>query len=155
MCERVTEWDTEISWEPNNPEAVLVATDGSYAALGLKPHFDDEDQRCVVLLWRSPCFAELGSPNDEALPGHRLYKKGLASIRWAGIVLPSELVARLERQNRVHPRHDPSRFKDLVHYVLPLKECVVEVVACSASLERYEGPPARAAIQAIGDAARQ
>jgi hypothetical protein len=154
MGEQVIEWEAGVAWEPNAPEAALVATDSSHAALGINPHFDDEDQRCVVLLWRSPCFAELGSPNDEALSGHRLYNKGLASIR-AGIVLSSELVARLERQNRVHPRHDPSRFKDLVHYVLPLKECVVEVVACSVSIERYEGSPARAAIQAIEDAARQ
>ncbi len=158
MREQVVEWETrgllgtEVSWEPNAPEAALVATDGLYAALGLKPHFDDGDRRCVVLLWRSPHFAQLGSPNDEALPGHRLYPKGLACIRWAGIVLSSELIEQLERQSRVHPRHDPSRFNNLVHYVLPLKECTVEVVACAVSVKRYEGSPAQAAIQAIYDA---
>jgi hypothetical protein len=43
----------------------------------------------------------------------------------------------LEKQNNVHSRHDPSRFKSLVHYVLPLKESVVEVVADSIALQRH------------------
>ena len=47
--------------------------------------------------------------------------------------------------NRVHPRHGPPTFHALSHNVLPLKECVAEVVAPDAQLLRDEGPPNLAA----------
>ena len=91
----------------------------------------------------------MGAPNDEALRGHRLYQRGLAELRWAGLVEDSERIARLEQANRAHPRHDPERFAQLRHYILPLKEGVVEVIAETISVQRRPGTPLHAASFAL------
>jgi len=61
---------------------------------------------------------------------------GLSRIVWAGEVRESTLIAEPERRNHVHPRHDPQRFDGLRHWVLPLKEVMVEVVADSVEVAR-------------------
>lgn len=149
MAERVVEWPLAARWEPNAPDAILMSTDGGLTALALEPHPDDADRRCVVLIWRGTNLARMSTPNDEARSGHRLWSHGLASPLWAARVEDSALVAELEMGNRVHPRHDPAMFHRLSHYVLPLKECTVEVVARDAQLLRDEGPPFIAAGRAL------
>jgi hypothetical protein len=86
-------------------------------------------------------------PNDEAISGHRLSERGLQGPLWAGVVHGSELIERPERQNRVHPMHRASLFDGLTHYALPLKECVVEVVASEMAVQRVAGTTAEAAVQ--------
>lgn len=150
MTEHVVELDLGTSWDPNTPAALLLADDVGRTVLALKPHPDDQDRRGVVVVWngsRSSCMTD---PNDEAISGHRLYAKGLSEVLWAGLVVESELVRALERQNRVHPDHDPSRFSPLSHHVLLLKECVVEVVATHVAVRRVAGTPAQAAIAESG-----
>jgi len=39
------------------------------------------------------------------------------------------LIQELETRNRTHPRHIAARYAELTHYVVPLKESIVEVVA--------------------------
>jgi hypothetical protein len=90
----------------------------------------------------------MGNPNDEALNGHPLYEKGLREIDWIGLVQDSELVASLERQNSVHPFHDPEWFANMRHHVLPLKETTVEVVAATLSIVRVTGTTVQAAVAA-------
>ncbi len=90
-------------------------------------------------------------PNDAAISGHRLYGRGLDQVLWAGEVLDSEWTADLERRNRVHPSHQPERFSELRHFVLPLKEDTVEVVARSV-LMRSARPRSRPRTLALPDA---
>lgn len=104
----------------------------------LRPHPDDTDTRAVRIEWRGCRAALMSAPNDEALAGHRLYDKGLQEVLWAGEVHDSAWISELERQNRVHPSHDPSAFAHLRHFVLPLKECVVEVVAGLPAVTRVD-----------------
>lgn len=75
-------------------------------------------------------------PNDEARSGHRLYDVGLREVLWLGEVYESGLIAELERRNRVHARHSAEQYTALRHWVAPLKECTVEVVAHSLRVER-------------------
>ncbi len=80
---------------------------------------------------------QLHSPHGRTrrgIPGHRLYSRGLAGTRGIGIVRESELISSFQVANRVHPRHDPSRFDSLEHFVVPLKENLVEVVARSLTV---------------------
>lgn len=145
MAERVIPTAGSITWEPNAPEAVLVSDDHGRSALGLRAHFDDPDQRCIVLLWRGVRYASLGGVNDETIAGHRLYERGLRDLRWLGEVQQSELITVLEKQNRVHPQHQAALFADLVHHILPTKECTVEVVARHLSRTRLDGSTLEAA----------
>jgi hypothetical protein len=99
---------------------------------------DDPDQRYVVLRWRSSFASRMEPPDDEARSGHRLYDVGLKEVRWIGEVFDSALIAELEERNRVHDRHKPARFADLRHWIIPLKQCTVEVVGRSLGVERRE-----------------
>jgi hypothetical protein len=149
MTERVVSALAGIRWEPNSPAAVLIATDTGLTALALSPHPDDIDENCVVLVWSGTQETVMGAPNDEALQGHRLYERGLAGLTWAGVVEHSERIARLEQDNRVHPQHDAERFSRLHHYILPLKEGIVEVVAETVTVQRQPGAPLHAASLAL------
>lgn len=92
----------------------------------------------------------MADPSDEAISGHRLYGSGLSEVLWVGAVRDSDAIDVLETQNRVHPYHDPSRFRGLSHHVVLLKECVVEVVAESLSIQRVGGTTLDAAVTALG-----
>jgi hypothetical protein len=143
MAERVVPWDTGYEWEPNDPEAVLAVNDAGRAVLAVNAHDPDED--CVVFVWSHSRAAIMGSPNDEALFGHRLYSRGLADVMWAGKVEDSEWIMDLERRNRDHSQHNPARFARLTHLILPLKETTVEVIAEEVTVLRHPGPTASAA----------
>ncbi|HZC70883.1 MAG TPA: hypothetical protein VE442_09330 [Jatrophihabitans sp.] len=149
MPEHVVPVDLIAGWDPNAPHAVMISADSGTTVLALDAHQDDADQRCVVLVWTGVASASMSAPNDEAISGHRLYDKGLDDVRWVGVVRESELVADLERRSRAQPGHTPARYERLVHHVVLLKECTVEVVAELLSRDRIAGPTAAAAAQAL------
>jgi hypothetical protein len=132
--------------EPPLPEADAdvpmprVAANGHEAAIAYwtAPY---EQRRVAVVRFR-PAYAVLfGSPNDEALHGHPLYPAGLRHYTFAE-VQNSPWIAALERQNRVHPLHDPTRFASRRHFILPFHdetfECISDVV--DATLPDAAGP---------------
>ena len=151
MSERVVESGIRVQWEPNAPDAVMVIDDSGRAALALRAHRDDADQRNLVLVWRRVEFAALSAPNDEAVSGHPLWHSGLGDVRWLGLVERSARVRDLAAQNSVHPSHDQRRFDSLDHYVAPLKECVAEVVAGSVETQRHAGSTLEGAAAALAD----
>ena len=152
MVERVEVLDLGVVWDPNAPEAILASNDLGRTVLALNPRNDDVDQRCVVLVWTGTArSARLSDPNDEAISGHRIHREGLNGLLWAGQVRDSETISRLEQQNRVHPGHNPARFKGLVHHVVLLKEGAAEVVASTLSVRRLDGPTLGAVSAAMRD----
>lgn len=92
----------------------------------------------MVLVWNGVESATLGAPNDEAVRGHRLWRRGLSEVQWMGVVQGSALRSDLKSQNSVHPGHDPARFDVLEHYIVLLKEGVAEVVATSVEVHRMD-----------------
>jgi hypothetical protein len=149
MTEQVTSLELGVEWDPVDPEAVLLANDEGRAVLALDAHFDDPDQRTVVLSWSGARYSAIGGPNDEARKGHRLYNKGLGSVLWIGEVAHSELIAALEKQDSVHARHDPIRFAHLLHHVVLTKESTIEVIADSLVVSRVAGSTIEAAVKAV------
>lgn len=147
--ERVLPTLAGVRWNPGIPDAVLIVTDNGLAVLALRPHPDEGDPDCVVLVWSGSFEAVMGAPNDEALPGHRLYGRGLAGLIWVGLVEHSERIAGLEQRNRVHPGHDAERFSQLRHYILPLKEDTAEGIAETVTVQRHPGPTLHAASLAL------
>jgi hypothetical protein len=138
VAERVVDLDLGVRWNPGAPDAVLIAEDLGSAVLALRAHPSDTDPRWVLLRWNSSRAASIQGPNDEAISGHRLYRNGLDSVRWAGEVIDSRWIATLEEMNRVHPNHRPERFAGLRHFVILTKERVIEVVAPSIEVLRTE-----------------
>ncbi len=150
MTEHVVAFDLGVKWNPNAPEAILLSDDYGRTALALNAHHDDPDNRCVVLLWSGVHSACMADPNDEAISGHRLYRSGLSDVLWAGVVRDSAAVDALEAQNRVHPSQDAPRFEKLMHHVVLLKECVVEVIAERVTVHRFEGRTLAALSAVVG-----
>jgi hypothetical protein len=144
--ERIRNVKLRAMWDPGAPDAVLVTMDFGPTVLALEAHPDDPDQRCVVLHWLGVQAAVMEPPNDEALAGHRLYDRGLAKVDWCGEVVHSAWIADLIRRNEVHDRHSPALFDGLRHYIVPLKESVVEVVATSVAVHRRAGDTREAAL---------
>jgi hypothetical protein len=143
MAERVEPYglhlDAPLRWEPNAPEAFLVADDMGRGALAQRAHPDDPDKRCVVLRWDVVWYALMSPPNDEALNQHRLYEAGLKDVPWLGVVRDSALVTTLR------PMWSQAVAMIPLHYVVVSKECVVEVVAENVDVFRLEGSPRQAA----------
>ncbi|PJI90943.1 hypothetical protein [Luteimicrobium subarcticum] len=137
MPEHVVDADLGVRWEPNAPDAVLLAGDGGRVVLAVRAHPDDVDDRSVVLCWSGVVWSCSGVPNDEALRFHRLYGKGLETVLWVGRVEQSELVRSLAAMV-----HDTSALR---HDVLTLKEGIVEVIARSVTTCRVGGTTRRAA----------
>jgi hypothetical protein len=134
----VVEIDLGITWDPNATEPLLVQT-GEDALLVVHPDMNrDRDRRLVTFHWFGCYGASLSGPNDEARAGHPLWSTGLSDCLWAGEVVESDWIAHLERQNSVHDRHDPSRFADLRHLILLLKENTFEVVCRRWEISRME-----------------
>lgn len=141
-----------MTWAPNGAEAVLISNDSARAVFALDyDSIRDQDRRAVVLRWEGCYYSKLGAPNDEAIPGHPLYGLGLRGVLWAGVVEDSSLIRALEKQNSVHPRHDPARFDSLVHHIILTKESTIEVVAESVTVLRIEGDTLHAAAAAMAD----
>ncbi len=134
--EHVVSVDLPIMWEPNAPEARLTANDEGEARLRLRPHPDDHDRRLVALVWSGCRATRMDMLNDEAIDGHHLYEAGLRDVLWLGEVRESALIAELERLHRAPPRRRAGRCAELRHWVAPLKECIVEVIASSFRVER-------------------
>ena len=136
MSQLVRNFDVGTTWDPNRPGAVLAASDLGETRLTLQAHPDDPDQSAVNLVFVGSLAARMEPKNDEALSGNSLYRAGLRDVVWIGEVIQSRLIANLEKKNRFHPLRDPQRFRRLRHWVVPLKEVLVEVVAEGIELQR-------------------
>lgn len=146
----MTEWveplpGVDITWEPNAPEAVLISDDYGRGALALKAHPADPDRRVVLLRFDLVVYSAMTPPNDEGLGHHPLYERGLKDLLWLGVVRNSGLVSRLRPS---WPPAGEFRLEPL-HFIAPLKECVVEVLAADVEDFRFDGTPREACLAAL------
>lgn len=81
----------------------------------------------VIELWGC-AEVRFGGPNDEAISGHPLHGKGLASYG-AHEVLNSAWIEEAIRVNSVHPHHSDSPFRQLRHYALLFHDEMLEALA--------------------------
>src|SRR5262249_6740066 len=82
----------------------------------------------TILSFLRPYAHSFGPPNDEALHGHPLYRLGLKPYGHFEVI-SSPWARGLERMNRVHPYHDPSRFDALRHFVFTFHDRLFECLA--------------------------
>lgn len=143
--ERVERLDIGLVCDVGVPYPVLVQSDertflafrlgrrgsGTSSTIQVVVPAAAEPTRVGVIEFVGCRLASMGLPNDEALSGHRLWRRGLREVGYhsAGEVFNSSLVRDLEQGNRVHPRHQPAFFTSLRHFVFTFKECTFECVA--------------------------
>ncbi len=138
--------DLGVSIDPGAPLPHLLA-DGLRAVLvfqaGLDPDpnwdgttvtvVDPADAAARRLSWivfEGVAHVSLGGPNDEAQHGHPLYAAGLRHYQ-AHEVHNSDLVAEMERRNRVHPHHRPEAFQSLRHLIIAFHDETFDCVSRS------------------------
>lgn len=86
------------------------------------------DDKVAIIFFPTYDTFKFGTPNDEAIDGHRLCSKGL-ELYAAQKVVNSEWIAELEQQNSVHPGHDRELFlKNLAHYTFTGQDSTFECV---------------------------
>jgi hypothetical protein len=129
----------DVRWEPNAPEAALLSLDDSRVVLALRPHFDDVDQRTVVLRFDGAVQSSMTGDNDEGRSHHRLYDRGLDRLLWLGTVKNTDWSW----------EQKPWRTPPLRHFIAALKEGVVEVMAESVTVLRSDQAPGAAAVEAL------
>jgi len=105
------------------PSPVTVADDSS-----LFVRYCTQSGKIAVVHFPLCSVFTFGSPNDEALPGHPLYRHGLEFYS-VHRVENSSWIALLERRNSVHRSHDRKRFlEDLSHFVFTFHDSTLECV---------------------------
>jgi hypothetical protein len=131
--EYAVEIDLGVDWSAGAPLPTLVYRSGDMILM-LLSHFDDEDERLVVLEWVDCRGTSFGGPNDEGIERHRLWRSGLRGCLRSAEVHNSRWIA--TEENRVHP----DTLADLRHYILLLKDETIEVLARDVRLHRHPGP---------------
>ncbi|WP_282610326.1 hypothetical protein [Pelagibius sp. Alg239-R121] len=99
--------------------------DGSTATM-VSP--DTERAKIACIRFDATWAHMLGPPNDEALAGHPLARRGLSHYAVFEI-LHSSWVRSLERMNAVHPNHSPEMFANLRHFIFTFHDETFECVA--------------------------
>jgi hypothetical protein len=85
----------------------------------------------------------LGPPNDEAFHGHPLASRGLSPYG-AFEVQESSWIRILAEMNSVHPRHDPTLFALLRHFILSFHDSTFECIAKGFDVTIVGGPIVKA-----------
>ena len=76
---------------------------------------------------------KFGTPNDEALNGHPLWKKGLSFYSWHK-VHNSSWIEEIKNINRVHPKFNENHWLNHTHYIITFHDETFECIAESYEL---------------------
>lgn len=99
---------------------------------------DTADETVAVITFERYSTYKFGPPNDEAIAGHPLYKKGLKPYSIFK-VKGSSWIEELEKMNSVHRYHDKKRFDALSHFIFVFHDSTFECVAEGMSFEIKAG----------------
>lgn len=111
------------------------AWDGTYTT-SVRP--TSMGQVVAILHFERALAHMFGPPNDEALFGHPLAKRGLSHYA-AFEIQQSSWIRKLERMNSVHPNHLPGMFSDNKHFIFTFHDSVFECIAEGFSIKLARG----------------
>jgi hypothetical protein len=111
------------------PQPTVVAEPRIFADHStLSIRYRTSDETVAMIRFPLCSYVIFGAPNDEALGGHPLGKRGLKFYSVHEIE-NSSLIQELERRNSVHPQHDRERYlKDKKHYIFTFQDSTLECV---------------------------
>ena len=96
--------------------------------------YTTSDERTAVIKFENCVIHKFGSPNDEALSGHPLYKKGLRHYSVFN-VSRSSWIKDVEKMNSQHPRHYKERFLEYNHFIFTFHDSTFECIAARVKFE--------------------
>mgnify|MGYP000318391552 CR=1 FL=1 len=94
----------------------------------------DEDDGIVTVKFNRFEQFKFGSPNDEAISGHPLFKLGLEPYSIQRVV-DSEWIKELIKINSVHPYHQEDSFDKYEHFIFFFHDRCFEIVSNDYSIE--------------------
>ncbi len=115
----------------------------SYFVQNQQPEEAGQKANVATLSFDVAIMHSLGPPNDEAIRGHPLWRRGLESYNLYRVD-DSSLIRRLATMNYVHPRNDPAFFDRFHHYVFTFHDSTFECVAQSYTFSIEQTPSADA-----------
>jgi hypothetical protein len=133
MENRLEKLEWPIVWGPGSPECTLI-TSGSIAN-AIIPSRDG--WQWSILSFKNCESAKYGGPNDEVIDAHPLSKLGLDCGNFYKLH-DSEWKEGLQKINSTHHCYNSNSWVDLNHYILVLREHVLECLATGFSVKRYE-----------------
>ncbi len=113
---------------PGVPEPCILADENSVIIFYFLPEKKLIATPSAAFIQFKGCISHMfGMPNDEALRGHPLYKRGLG-FYGAYTVENSSWIRKLERMNSVHQMHRPERFLQYRHLIITFHDSTFECV---------------------------
>ena len=79
-----------------------------------------------------------GPPNDEALSGHPLARRGLSPYG-AFEIKDSSWIRKLERMTSVHPNHQPGSYSGLRHVIFTFHDSTFECICSGFDIRKTRG----------------
>jgi hypothetical protein len=107
-----------------------------------------EDKGIAVLHFKNHLIYKFGYPNAEVLQSHAYYKFGLESYEIYEVI-ESEWLLEIERMNKVHPFHNPVRYKMYKHYIITFEDSTFECIAAGIELNFMQAATMEQAIQSV------
>jgi hypothetical protein len=98
----------------------------------------EKDEAGLLVKFQDSYAHMFGPPNDEAIRGHPLARRGLEPY---GVfeVRNSSWIRGLERMNKVHRNHEPKRFQSLRHFIFTFHDSTFECVAQNFEWTKHAG----------------
>jgi len=93
-----------------------------------------EDRGVAVVTFKNFLIYKFGYPNAEVLQAHPYYTLGLEAYRLFE-VMGSDWVQDIEQRNKVHPFHNPIRYKMYRHFLVAFEDSTFECVAAGMEIE--------------------
>ena len=119
----------------------LWGSSGAFAFLATKEHEDGLWHDCGWAVFRSRTIFQIkhGHPNDEALPGHKLWEHGLSELDIAE-VHESPWIDEIKEVNKVEFPGAGSEGWRCRHHIFALKEVTLEVLWNDFEWELQDAP---------------
>jgi hypothetical protein len=108
-----------------------------------------EDRGVAVVAFKNHLIYKFGYPNAEALQAHSYYNLGLENYVLFEVV-GSDWVADIEQRNRVHPFHNPIRYKMYKHFLIAFEDSTFECVAAGMEIEFKPKMTMREGVSLVG-----
>jgi hypothetical protein len=139
---RITEWcDAPVLASHEPPVLDITGRDLLVSYLIARVALSVEDQEeCAVVKFGGVYVFTYGYPNDEALPGHPLFRHGLKHYSF-NVVENSPRIEEMRKQNAVCFPNSGRLFDHRKHFVVTFQDETLEVVCDEISfLGRYATP---------------
>ncbi len=138
--EQVVALEPELIWWAGSPHPIVLKSPNGTFTLIRGKEVGPPHPELDLIEWLGCSALRFGMPNDEAIDGRPLWSRGLSEQLWAGEVLDSSWIAEFEERNRVHPYHQPELILGARHFIIPLKDNTLEVVADGFRVETTREP---------------